>query len=156
MEINKFSALSPKQKEKALDEMAFCDWTAGTYLYSMLRTDDIDGLFGENPEILMLFEEDRLAAFCTYVQFDEIKSDDMKPWIGFVYTFPQYRGRRFSGELIEYAVSLAIKDGYEYVYISSEERGLYEKYGFEFIGEMPSIHDYITGVFRKRITKKEQ
>ena len=52
--------------------------------------------------------------------------------MGFVYTFPQFRGKRYAGKLLEYARGLAKKDGYRQIYISTGNIGLYEKYGCTF------------------------
>jgi predicted acetyltransferase len=55
------------------------------------------------------------------------------PWIGFVYTFPQYRGHRHMGKLISYAEQIAKSNGFSNIYISTNQEGIYEKYGFSFI-----------------------
>lgn len=44
---------------------------------------------------------------------------------------------------------LAKQDGYEKVYLSSNEIGLYEKYGFVFFGKMHTIWGEETQVFEK-------
>ena len=151
MEIRTLNELTADEKAAVLAQMEKCDWDAGQYLCDVIREDSLEEQFGEDPVVLLLFEEDKLASFCTYVEFDEIESEDMKPWIGFVYTFPAFRGKRFSGALVEYAVGLARKDGYKKIYVSSEEIGLYEKYGFSRIGEARSVHDYDTGIFVREI-----
>ena len=131
--------------------MGNCDWDAGRYLADIARDEQLENAFGTGARLLLLTDGEELAAYCTLVEFDEIESDDMRPWIGFVYTFPIHRGHRYSGLLIEHAIALAKEDGAEKIYVSSEEKGLYEKYGFTFIKTMRSIHDYDTGVFVREI-----
>lgn len=154
MEILKYYTLSKQEKEywnKLMDET---DWDAGKYLAWLLREDKFYEACGNNSEALLLVENDKLAAFCTYAEFDEIESENMKPWIGFVYTFPNFRGHRCSGTLVEYAVELARNDGFKSIYVSSEETGLYEKYGFEFVEWRTSIHGYETKVFKREFVSE--
>lgn len=84
----------------------------------------------------MLVDGNSLISFCTLSDKDDIDSTDLMPWIGFVYTFPQYRGNRYVGELINYAADLAEKDGYSKIYVSTDQEGIYEKYKFEYIEVM--------------------
>lgn len=77
----------------------------------------------------------------------------MKTWIGFVYTFPEYRGNRYSEKLINYAMILAKKQGYDRVYISSNNKGMYEKFGFEFMKMMNNVDGHETQVFVKSLEK---
>ena len=86
---------------------------------------------GETALVLMLAEGERLVSFCTFAPLDDIQPTELSPWIGFVYTFPEYRGHRYAGILLEYAESLACVMGKEYTYISTGHTGLYEKYGYE-------------------------
>ena len=75
----------------------------------------------------------------------------MTPWIGFVYTFPKYRGHRYAGGLIEYAETLAKTDGKDSVYISTNHNGLYEKYGYEFYQMMKDIGGEDSKVYTKQL-----
>lgn len=133
------------------EKMRGCDWDAGQYLGWLLKTGEFNKVSGSFGEALILTDNGEMASYCTLVEFDEIESTDMKPWIGFVYTFPEYRGRRCAGKLIEYAVNAAKQAGFTRIFVSSEEKGLYEKYGFTYICEMQSIHGYQTGVFKREI-----
>ena len=57
------------------------------------------------------------------------------------------------GKLLEYAYLLAKKEGYRTLYVSSEEEGLYEKYGFTFWKKMKTIWGEQTQVFRLPIVE---
>ena len=151
MEIKEFYKLNENERTHWLAEMKNCDWDAGRYLHWLLDTGEFRKTCGANAEALFLTDGDRLAAFCTYADHDEIDSDEMKPWVGFVYTFPEFRGRRASGMLCEYAAELAKKDGYKSIYVSSEEKGLYEKYGFVFLSDAMSEHGYETQIFKREL-----
>lgn len=129
-------------------QMADCDWTAGHYLYTLLKEDRFHGQYGEKSRVLMLADGTRLAAFCTYAERDEIPDTDLTPWLGFVYTYPRYRGRRLMGRLIARAKEYAREDGYDTLWISTGEDGLYEKYGAEYVADMKENRGGTTRVYR--------
>ena len=92
-----------------------------------------------------------MLSFCTYAEQDDIRDQSLIPWVGFAYTFPEYRGKRRIGKLLEYAYMLAKSDGHKHIYISTGETGLYEKYGYRFWRNMKDIHGedsrvYITDI----------
>lgn len=132
-----------------LAQMEQCDWGAGKYLAQLLRENRLKDLVGQTALVLMLTEGDKLVSFCTYAPLDEIQPTDLSPWIGFAYTFPEYRGRRCLGKLLDYALSLAAIMEKEAVYISTNHTGLYETYGFEFFRTEKDIEGEDSRVYRK-------
>ena len=73
------------------------------------------------------------------------------PFIGFVFVDERYRGNRISERMINSVIAYAVKLGFEKVYIMSGERGLYEKYGFEKIGDFETIYNTVDQLFVKTI-----
>ena len=118
-----------KNPEWWLKQIGESDWTAGQFLHTLLRENRFRELYGESSQVLLLADGSRLAAFCTYAERDDIPDTERTPWIGFVYTFPEFRGRRLMGKLISRVKELARADGKDTVYISTDHTGLYEKYG---------------------------
>lgn len=150
-----------KELQKYLrEQIVRGDWRAAKYLYEMLEAGMLKERYGEGTRLLLLVEDDNLLAFCTLAERDEIVEEetepDMKLWIGFVYTFPEHRGNRYSEKLIDHACELAKKDGYESVYISSNEVGLYEKYGFVFLKRMHTLWGEETQVFVKELRVEQK
>ena len=45
--------------------------------------------------VFSTYDNNKLISFCTYAELDEIQPTDLTPWIGFAYTFPEYRGNRY-------------------------------------------------------------
>lgn len=121
-----------KEQGYWLEQLGKNDWRAGRYLSALLGENRLREVCGEKTEVLLLVEGRTLLSFCIYAQQDEIKAPELTPWVGFVYTFPQFRGKRYAGKLLEYARGLAKKDGYRQIYISTGNIGLYEKYGCTF------------------------
>ena len=118
-----------KNPEWWLKQIGESDWTAGQFLHTLLREKRFRELYGESSQVLLLADGSRLAAFCTYAERDDIPDTERTPWIGFVYTFPEFRGRRLMGKLISRVKELARADGKDTIYIATDHTGLYEKYG---------------------------
>ena len=139
-----------------LKEIKKSDWTAGKYLYELLRDNRLKELCGQTTELLMLTEGKELISFCTYAEQDDVRETALTPWIGFVYTFPRYRGNRYMKNLLDYAEALACSAGHNYIYISTGETGLYEKYGFSFWKMMNDVNGEASRVYRKAIEMNDE
>ncbi len=135
-----------------IKKIAESDWNAGKYLAELLETDKLKQLCGEFSDVLMLTDDYKLISFCTLAEKDEIPDTEMKPWIGFVYTFPQYRGKRYIGKLINHACHIAAEHNYNALYISTDQKGLYENFGFTFTGiEKMSIYGHLSLIYKREI-----
>ena len=139
-----------------LREIQKSDWGAGQYLYSLLRDGKLKQTVGQTALLPMLIEEqtNKLVSYCTFAPLDDIQPTELSPWIGFVYTFPEYRGHRYMGQLLHYAESLATVMGKPYTYISTGHIGLYEKYGYEFYKICKDIGGDDSRVYRKALQEE--
>lgn len=145
-----------ENKEHWITEIEKADWGAGKFLVQLLRENRLQEMVGETALVLMLTENEKLISFCTYAPLDEIQPTDLTPWVGFVYTFPEYRGHHYAGQLLDYAECLATIMGKEAVYVSTDHIGLYEKYGYEFFRMETSVNDEESRVYRKRLSEDGQ
>ena len=133
-----------------LTKIKSCEWAAGKYLYKLLTEGGFFDMAGEGARLLLLTEGEELISFCTYAPKDDIVPTELTPWVGFVYTYPQFRGKRYFGLLLDEALKLAASEGREAVYISTDHVGLYEKYGCEFLRTMTDVHGEDARVYVKR------
>ncbi|MDO5573520.1 MAG: GNAT family N-acetyltransferase [bacterium] len=134
-----------------LEKIKESDWGAGQMLYEYINDKKLKSLVGEKTKVLMLTDGEQLVSFCTFAEKDDIQPTELTPWIGWVYTFPAYRGRHLAGELLRYAEQSAKEDGVGQVYISTNHNGLYEKYGYEFYQMMKDIHGEDSRVYVKNL-----
>ena len=137
------------------------EWEAIPFLLSLIREDKFHSTLG-NGTMWILVDEEKLtdgcptvASFANFCDQDEIDTE-LKPWIGFVFTATAQRGRHLMGQIIEHCMKLAETDypDSEYVYISTGETGLYEKYGFDYYQQMTSRWNGETRVYRRKIAGK--
>lgn len=138
-------------KDYWLSKIRESDWGAAEYLYQLLKNRELKRLVGESTKVLMLTDGDHLVSFCTFAEKDDIQPTELTPWIGWVYTFPNYRGNRYAGKLLSHAETLAREAGLKNIYISTNHIGLYEKYGYEFFETMKDIDGEDSRVYVKRL-----
>ena len=125
-----------------------CSWRAGALLAKKMREND----FAENERVLIVLEKDDIAGFCTFSNKDELPPEyNFTPFIGFMFVDEKYRGQRLSGKLTDAACNLAREQGFSKVYIMSGEIGLYEKYGFEKIGDYATIYGTTDQLFQRKL-----
>lgn len=125
-----------EDSRKALwqEQIAAADWRAAKYLLSLLNNGEaFDDYLGSGARLYLLIDGEKIVSFATLSQKDCIADDRLYPWIGFVYTFPAYRGHRYSEKLIHHAENVARDCGCENIYISTDHDNLYEKYGFTYL-----------------------
>lgn len=134
-----------------LSQIKKSDWSAGQYLYELLSENKFKSLAGENSKVLMLTKGDELISFCTYAEKDDIQPTSLTPWMGFVYTFPAYRGRRHIEHLFLEIEKLAKAEQVQDIYISTGHTGLYEKFGCEFYQIINNVNGEPSRVYRKHI-----
>jgi len=149
--VNIIEYFSTENKEYWLSKIKESDWGAGQFLYELLKNQKLKSYVGENAKVLMLVDGENLISFCTFADKDDIQPTELTPWIGWVYTFPKYRGHRYVGRLLSYAEELAKENGMNHIYISTNHNGLYEKYGYEFFEMMKDMHGEDSRVYVRHL-----
>lgn len=121
-----------------------CSWGAGPFLAKQMK----DNRFHEQERVFAAYEDNEIVGYCTFAEKDELPDTyDFTPFIGYVFVSEEHRGKRISELMINEASEYARKLGYEKIYIMSGEVGLYEKYGFEKIGDYKTIYNTIDQLF---------
>ncbi len=134
-----------------IEKIKVCDWGAARFLSELLEQRRFFKTLGEGGKLLMIADGDRLVSFVTLSHRDCIDDDSLYPWIGFVFTTPEYRGHRYSGMLIEEACMHAKAQGHEQVYIATDHVGLYEKYGFSYIETRIDIYNEESRIYCRKL-----
>ena len=134
-----------------LEEIKRSDWGAGIFLHQLISGGTFFEAVGEGSKVLLLTDGDELISFCTYARKDDIQPTELTPWMGFVYTFPEHRGHRYMGLLLEEIERLAKEEHISEVYISTNHIGLYEKYGCEYKTQMNDMNGELSRIYVKKI-----
>ena len=149
--IKDYFQLEAQEQKIWLTKIGESDWRAGKYLFQLLSEGNFLQHCGEKSKLFLLTQGNSLISFCSFAERDEIPDTDLTPWIGFVYTFPDFRGKRRIGKLIEHIYCLAKNLGYQTLYISTDQKGLYENFGFSFLQTMTERWGGETFVYQMKI-----
>ena len=144
-----FDYFSGKEAEW-IDKIRTCDWSAAKFLADLLEQNKFHETLG-GGSLFIMSDGEKLVSFCTLTEKDCIEDDSLFPWIGFVFTVPEYRGNRYSGELIAHACAEAEKQGCDGVYIATDHIGLYEKYGFKYVESRTDIYNEESRVYYRKL-----
>ena len=115
------------------EKIAHCDWSAARFLVELLEKGTFHATLGGEGELYLLMDGGTLVSFATLTRQDSVRDESLFPWIGFVYTAPEYRGRRYAGQVLARAEADAAAQGHDRVHIATDHVGLYEKYGYEYL-----------------------
>ena len=138
------------EQKQWIEKIRACDWRAAKFLADLLEQNKFHNVLG-NGSLFIMVDGEKLVSFCTLTQRDCIKDDDMYPWVGFVYTAPDYRGKRYSGEVIEAACQRALGQDFDKVYLATDHVGLYEKYGFTYLESRTDIYGEESRIYYKEL-----
>lgn len=84
--------------------------------------------------------DNSVVSFALFCEKDGMPEEyDCQPFIGFIFVDENYRGKRISQYIISHIKNYAKNIGFQTVYLKTDHRGLYEKYGFEKIGEFVPV-----------------
>lgn len=119
-------------KQELIEKIESVEWGAAKFLTELLKENRFYTMLGGEGDLFLLMDGENLVSFLTLTKQDVIRDESMFPWIGFVYTVPEYRGNRYCKKLIDYAENVAKQKGYDKVYIATDHIGLYEKFGYEY------------------------
>lgn len=161
MHIVEYFSLPESSQKFLLEEIGKANWTAAHYLFMLLKNGEYKKIAGADAKVFCLVqnggeEKDTIVSFCTYAELDEIRPSQLHPWIGAVYTFPEFRGHHYAGRVIEHCENLARTEWREAVYISTDHVGLYEKYGYSFFQIDKNSAGDACRVYRKLLHGREE
>ncbi|MBQ4282938.1 MAG: GNAT family N-acetyltransferase [Lachnospira sp.] len=131
--MNIIEYFETENKEIWLEQLKECQWGAAKFLVKLIEENNFYGTLGDGAKLYLMENEGELVAFCTLAPKDCIDDENLIPWIGFVYVMKEYRGNRYSEEIMQHACDVAKLQGREKVYIATDHVGLYEKYGFVYM-----------------------
>ena len=113
-----------------------CSWIAGPNLAKRMSSNG----FADWERVCAAVIDDQVVGFSVFCEKGGMPAEyDCKPFIASVFVDENYRGRRISQQMIERIKEYAKELGYRTVYLKSEHRGLYEKYGFEKIADFTPV-----------------
>lgn len=148
--MNIIDFFQAEQQESLTAKIAEGDWSAAKFLAKLLRQDSFHQTLGGGT-VYLLMDGENIVSFVTLTRKDCIDDDTLYPWLGFFFTFPEYRGNRYGGKLLTYAAQKAAKQGYQRVYLATDHIGLYEKYGFTYLENRIDVYGEDSRIYVKNL-----
>ncbi len=150
MEVNEY--FSNENKEHWKDQIALADWRAAKFLLKLLNDmQKFEELLGSNGKLFMLVDKEKIVSFVTLTNQDCIRDKSIFPWLGFLFTYPEYRGKRYSEKLLNYVEKQAKSENNLFVYLGTDHIGLYEKYGYTYLETRKDYWNDETRIYYKKL-----
>ncbi|MDR6939618.1 GNAT family N-acetyltransferase [Arcanobacterium hippocoleae] len=93
----------------------------------------------------------KIAGFGAIVEQDFIEIPEFSPWIAFIYVNPEYRGQHLSERIVNFLEAKLKEMENREIYILTQHIGLYEKYGYAQIGDVPSEIHGTAYIYKKEL-----
>lgn len=92
----------------------------------------------ENPNYckLILLDKDKLVGFISIFPTDGDEYQDLTPWYATMYVKKEYRGKGYSKILNDAILKEAKKLGHKKIYLKSELKNYYEKFGAKYMADL--------------------
>jgi len=92
----------------------------------------------DNPNYckLILLDEDKLVGFISIFETDGDEYQDLTPWYATMYVKKEYRGLGYSKILNDAILKEAKRRGFKKIYLKSELKNYYEKFGAKYIKKL--------------------
>ena len=134
--------------EKLLDFVENCSWLeVKDHAAKTLR----EWKFEDWETPFAALDNDHIVGMATIMKSDYYPLPEIFPWISTVFVSEEYRGRRISGKLIDFANRYAKEAGFDRTYIPSEHTGLYEKYGYRYVKDIVNYGNGIDRLYVREI-----
>ena len=96
--------------------------------------------------------DDRIVGMVTVMKTDYYPLPEIYPWVSTLFVSEEYRGRRISGKLIDFANEYAKNVGFDRTYIPTNHVGLYEKYEYCYIKDIVNYGGDTDRLYAKALT----
>ena len=134
--------------EKLLDFVENCSWLeVKDHVAKTIR----EWKFEDWETPFAALDNDHIVGMATIMKSDYYPLPEIFPWISTIFVSEEYRSRRFSGKLIDFANRYAKKAGFDRTYIPSEHTGLYEKYGYRYVKDIVNYGNGIDRLYVREI-----
>lgn len=135
--------------KKWIDRIEQCPWNAARLMAKLLKEDTFYSTLGGSGKFYIMIDGEKVVSFLALTKQDCIADEELFPWIGFVFTALEYRGHRYSEQMIKHACAQAKNEGHKKVYLATDHVGFYEKYGFTYMENRIDVYGDDSRIYYK-------
>lgn len=105
------------------------------------------------PQVYVVFDTQGAMVGYYVLCVQEVIHHDpsLKPWLGIILVFDEYRGRKYSPLIIEHACQTAKESGFEELYLVTEHENYYERFSFDFLHAARYLTGEPTKLYRRKL-----
>lgn len=123
----------PEYLKKAIQYLQTCWSEVEPIIYEDCLTNCINAK-GSFPQWYLLEKDNQIIGCAGLVPNDFISRMDLYPWVCALYVDEKHRGKAYGKLLLDKAKEDTIQAGFDNLYLCTDHIGLYEKYGYQYIG----------------------
>ncbi|HDR4424286.1 MULTISPECIES: GNAT family N-acetyltransferase [Bacillus] len=86
------------------------------------------------PSFYIAKVNDKIIGTYALIRNDLNSRQDLSPWLACLFVDEKFRGNSIGAKLLNHGLLEAAKRGYQFLYLTSDLKDYYEKYGWEKIG----------------------
>lgn len=101
------------------------------------------------PKFYIVLEDEKIIASYALLTNDIISRQDLYPWLACLFVNPEYRNQGIAERLLQDGLQEAAAKGFDYLYLSTDLEGFYEKKGWELFAHGYNIFDTKIKIYRK-------
>ena len=109
--------------------------------------------FTDWETMMVAIVEGKIVGMASLLKTDYYPLPEIYPWVSSLFVSEDYRGRRISQQLVDYANEYALSLGFVRTYIPSEHVGLYEKYGYTYLKDIVNYGGGTDRLYVKELQK---
>lgn len=87
------------------------------------------------PRWFLSVDDDNIIGSYGLITNDFISRQDLWPWLCALYVDKKYRGKGLGAKMLSHGAAMALKAGFEKMYLCTDIGSYYEKLGWEHIGD---------------------
>lgn len=125
---------NPEYADAAIRYISACWPEVAPVIYEDCIRHAIDA-DGPLPQWYLLMSEEGIAGCAGMITNDFVSRMDLWPWACALYVDARLRGHGYGRMLLERAAEDARRAGFSKLYLCTDHVGLYEKWGFDYVGQ---------------------
>jgi GNAT superfamily N-acetyltransferase len=148
-----FSSLADRPELKELVAQWLWSFWGAPGNFAFYRSMTGHCIKGDFPMVYVALMDGEPVGTVALLRADLFSRQDLYPWMADLYVPPEHRGKGIGSALQDFALTEAMKYGFEKIYLYTPLKGYYEKKGWEFVCEEMDRDCSTVRIYRKELPR---